>query len=175
MPITIRRSRFRRLPWTAVALFIALACSKGDDFQAISKLIDKARELGEKHDIGELMNLATGDFTASPGDLDSRSTRAVLWRAFRYYGKFRIHHPSPGVDLEPGGERASASLPFLIVREDVSFPKLKELARDPKRWLEEVGESADPYWLDIELVKDKGRWLVHRAHVRAFTGRSFRE
>lgn len=164
-----------RLCLIAVLLCLPLSCSKGDDFEAIRKLIDKGAALGEKHDIGGLMKLATEDFIALPGDLDRRSTTAILWRAFNYYGALKIVHPWPSVDVEPDGKRASAGLPFLILREDVSFPELKNLVRDPKRWVEEVGENADLYRLDMELAKENGRWLVRRALLKRFTGLSFQE
>lgn len=159
----------------AALLFLALSCSKGDDAEAIRKLIGKGVALGEKHDIGELMKLATEDFIALPGDLDRRSTRAILWRAFNYYGALKIVHPRPSMEVEPDGKRASAGLFFLILREDRSFPKLKDLSHDPKRWLEEVGENADLYRLDMELAKESGRWLVRRAVLKRFTGWSFQE
>ena len=157
----------------ALVLVSSLSCSKGDDFEAIRKLIDKGVALGEKHDMGELMKLAAEDFTALPGELDRRSTRAILWRAFNYYGPLKIVHPWPSVDVEPDGKKAWAGLPFLILREDVSFPKLKNLAQDPKRWLEEVGENADLYHLDMELAKENGRWLVRRAILKRFAVRPF--
>jgi hypothetical protein len=161
--------------WIAGLLFLGVSCSKGDDAEAIRKLIDKGVALGEKHDIEELMKLATEDFIALPGDLDRRSTRAILWRAFNYYGALKIVHPWPSVEVEPNGKRASAGLPFLILREDRSFPKLKDFSHDPKRWLEEVGENADLYRLDMELAKENGRWLVRRAVLKRFTGWSFQE
>jgi hypothetical protein len=159
----------------AAALILPLSCGKGDDVQAIRELIDKGAALGEKHDIGGLMKLATEDFLALPGEVDRRSAKAILWRAFKYYGAFKILHPLTDVAVESDGKKASARLPFLIVREDVSFPNLKDLAQDPKRWLEEVGGNADLYSLDMELVKENGEWFVHRALLKRFTGRSFEE
>jgi hypothetical protein len=155
-------------------LVSSLSCGKGDDFEAVRKLVDKGVALGEKHDIGELMNLAAEDFIALPGDLDRRSTRAVLWRAFKHYGTFRIHHPWPSVEVAEDGKGASAGLFFLIAREEVSFPKLKDLPKDPKGWLEGVGEKADLFHLDLELVKEKGGWLVQRATLKRYAVRPFR-
>jgi hypothetical protein len=163
-------------PWfVAVFLLLPFSCSKGDDFEAIHKLIDKGVALGEKHDIGELMKLAGEDFIALPGDLDRRSTRAILWRAFNYYGAFKIIHPQANVDVESDGKKASAGLFFLILRKDVSIPKLRDLAHDPGRWLEEVGENADLYRLDMELAKESGRWMVRKALLKRFSGLSFQE
>jgi hypothetical protein len=159
----------------AAVLILPLACGKGDDVQAIRELVDKGAALGEKHDIGGLMKLATEDFLALPGDVDRRSAKAILWRTFQYYGAFKVLYPLPKVAVESDGKKASASLPFLIVRENVSFPRLKDLAQDPKQWLEEVGENADLYALDMKLVKDNGDWLVRGVVLKRFTGRSFRE
>jgi len=156
-------------------LILPLACGKGDDAQAIRGLIDRGAALGEKHDIGGLMELATEDFLAFPGDVDRRSSRAILWRTFQYYKTFKVLYPHPKVIVESDGKKASAGFPFLIVREDVSFPKLKDLAQNPKRWLEEVGENADLYKFDLELVKENGDWLVRRAFLKRFTGMSFEE
>ena len=164
-----------KVGWVAALLFLLFGCGKGDDVQAIRELVDKGAGLGEKHDIGGLMKLAAEDFLALPGEVDRRSAKAILWRAFQYYGAFKILYPLPKVAVEPDGKKASASLPFLIVREEVSFPKLKDLAEDPKRWLEEVGENADLYSLDMDLIKDEGEWFVRGVVLKRFTGRSFKE
>lgn len=159
----------------AAFLILSLACSKGDDVQAIRELIDKGAALGEKHDMAGLMNLTTEDFLALPGDMDRRSSKAVLWRAFQYYKAFKVLYPLPKVTVESEGKRASAGFPFLIVREEVSFPRLKDLAQDPKQWLEEVGENADLYAFDMDLVKENGDWLVQKVLLKKWTGRSFEE
>ena len=166
---------FFKAGFIAAGLILSLACGKGDDVQAIRKLIDKGAALGEKHDIGGLMKLATEDFSALPGEVDRRTAKAILWRAFQYYGAFKVLYPLPKVAVESGGKKASASFPFLMVRENVSFPKLKDLAHDPKQWLQEVGKNADLYALDMELVKEDGEWLVHGVVLKRFTGRSFEE
>jgi len=159
----------------AAFLILLLACGKGDDVQAIRELIDKGAALGEKHDIAGLMNLATEDFLALPGEMDRRSCKAILWRAFQYYKAFKVLYPLPKVAVESDGKKASASFPFLIVREEASFPRLKDLAQDPKRWLEEVGENADLYAFDMDLVKENGEWLVRRVLLKKWTGLSFKE
>jgi hypothetical protein len=173
----VRKKRENTITLFLIALVLVsfLSCSTGDDADAIRKLIDKGVALAEKHDISELMKLAGEDFIALPGNLDRRSTSAFLWRAFNYYGAIKIIHPRPSVEVTEDGEKASAGLPFLIVREDMSFPKLKDLAGDPKRWLEEVGENADLYRLDLELRKEKGRWMLGKAILKRFTGLSFKE
>jgi len=157
-----------RLCWIAAVVLLSASCSKGDDVEAVGKLIDKGVVLGEKHDIGKLMELASEEFIALPGDLDRRAVRAILWRAFNHYGPLKIAHPRPSVEVEEDGKRASAGLFFLIVREDMYFPKLKDLPRDPKGWLDEVGENADLYRLDMELAKEKGEWVVRKATLKRF-------
>ena len=173
----VRKKRENTITLFVIALVLVsfLSCSTGDDADAIRKLIDKGVALAEKHDISELMKLAGEDFIALPGNLDRRSTSAFLWRAFNYYGAIKIIHPRPSMEVAEDGKKASAGLPFLIVREDMSFPKLKDLAGDPKRWLEEVGENADLYRLDLELRKEKERWMVGKAILKRFTGLSFKE
>jgi len=166
--------RFLRAGLIIAALLLHLSCGKGDNVQAIRELIDKGAVLGEKHDIGGLMKLATEDFLALPGDLDRQSAKAILWRAFKYYGVFKVLHPLVKVTVDSEGKKASAGFPFLIVRENVFFPGLKDLAEDPRRWLEEVGENADLYSLDMELVKDNSEWFVRKALLKRFTGRSFK-
>jgi len=156
----------------ALSLF---CCGKGDDVQAVRKMIARSAALGEKHDIGGLMKLATEDFLALPGPVDRQSVRAILWRAFNYYGVFKILHPLPEVNIDSDGKNASANFPFLIVREHGSFPGLKEFTQDPRRWLEEVGENADLYSLNLELIKEKSDWSVRKAILKKFTGRSFKE
>jgi len=159
----------------AAFMMALLGCGQGDDVQAIRELVDKGAALGEKHDIGGLVELAAEDFVALPGEMDRQSVKGVLWRVFRYYGAFRVLYPLPKVTVEPEGGKASASFPFLIVREEVSFPGLKDLTQDPQRWLEEVGQNADLYSLEMELTKQSGEWRVRRATVKRFTGRSFKE
>lgn len=149
-------------------LFLLLAsCGQEDDAAAIRGLIREGAELAEKQDIGGLLNLATEDFRARPGDLKRRETRAFLWRAFRYYETFKIHYPRPGIELAEGGESARANVSFLILKDDHAFKKLKDLFDDPEAWLEEAGRSADVYHLDLELVKEGGEWLVRRAAIKS--------
>lgn len=93
--------------------------------------------------------------------------------AFRHYRDFRILYPQPGVDLEESGEAASATIYFLIVRKERSYPELKDLYGDPGGWLEEVGENADLYRLTLDLIKKEGGWLTTQAHLEPFKGYGF--
>jgi len=152
-----------------------LSCSSGDESAAIRELIKAGAKLGEEHDIGGLFNLTSDDFVALPGELDRREIRRILWLAFRHYGSFKILYPLPRIDLKPDHRTASASFPFLILRKEASFPRLKELYEDPQRWLEEVGENADLYRLKLELIKQDSRWVAKQALLEHFTGVSFEE
>jgi hypothetical protein len=152
-----------------------LSCSSGDETAEIRELIKRGATLGEEHDISGLINLTSDDFVALPGNLDRRETRRILWLAFRHYGSFKVLYPLPSVDLKPDRRNASAVFPFLILRKDASFPKLKELYEDPQKWLEEVGENADLYRLKLQLIKRDGRWMSRQALLERFTGVSFEE
>lgn len=152
-----------------------LSCSSGSDTTAIRALIEEGAKLCEEHDIGGLINLTSDDFLALPGNLDRRETRRILWLAFRHYGSLKVVYPLPSVDLKPDRRTASAVFPFLILRKDASFPKLKALYEDPQKWLEEVGENADLYQLKLELFKRDGRWVTKQASLERFTGVSFEE
>ena len=149
-------------------ILTVLSCSKKDDRAAIINLIRKGADLAEKHEIGDIMDLAKDDFVGMPGEFDERETKALLWRTFNYYKAFKILYPKPEIAIEENGQNASAKLPFLIVKEDHAFKKLKDLFEDPKQWVEEAGKSADIYRLELELVKSDEDWLVQRARVNRF-------
>ena len=130
--------------WIVGLLILASGfCASKDDERAIQELVERAARFAEQHDIGEIMDLTTEDFQARPGDLDHRGTKRILFMAFRHYGDLKVVHPRPSIDLDSGGDVASVSVPFLIVKRDQSLPELKGLYSDPKRWVEKVGEGAD--------------------------------
>ena len=120
-----------------------------------------------------LIDLTTEDFQASPGRHDRRGLKRVLWMAFRHYGDFRIHFPRPDITISEDGGASTAVITFLIAAKDKDFPALKELYRDPREWLREVGERADLYRLTLDFVKDNGDWLVRTARVESFRGLGF--
>ncbi len=165
--------------WFFVVLLIAVSvlesCSSKDEETAIRGLVKKGATLAEEQDIKGLMNLTTEDFRALPGDLGRQETRRILFVAFRHYQDFKILYPRPSVDLKPDKRSASTGFPFLIVKKETTFPKLKELYEDPQRWLETVGENADLYRMKLEWIKQDGDWLVKQARVERFTGTSFDE
>lgn len=155
-----------------VSLFFP-SCSKEDEAEKIRSLIKQGAELAEKHDLSGLIKFTTEDFLAQPGKHARREVRRILWFAFNHYGHFRIIYPEPSVDLGPEGREASARVYFLIVKKEQSPPKLKDLYKDPKGWLEEVGDTADLYRLNLEWSKENGDWLVKRALLEPFRGTGF--
>jgi len=165
------------LPRLAVLGVILLlffpSCSKEDEAEKIRSLIKEGVELAEKHDPSGLIKFTTEDFLAQPGQHGSREVRRILWFAFNHYGHFRIIYPEPSVDLGPKGREASARVYFVIVKKEQSTPKVKDLYKDPKGWIEEVGDSADLYRLSLQLSKENGDWLVKRALLEPFRGTGF--
>jgi hypothetical protein len=174
------RMRGRRLTLLRLAvfgviiLFLSLSCSKENETERIRSLIKKGAELAEKHDLSGLMKFTSEDFVAQPGKHGSREVKRILWFALNHYGNFRIMYPEPSVDLGPQGLDASARVYFLIVRREQSAPKVEDLYKDPKGWIEKVGESADLYRLSLDLLKRDGDWLVKGALLEPFRGTGFR-
>ena len=164
-------------PWMFLivgALILASAfCSPKDDERALRELVEKVARFAEQHDIGGIMELATEDFQAQPGNLDRRGAKRILFMTFRHYGELKVFHPQPSVDLESGEGGPSVSVPFLIVKKDQLLPELKELYSDPKGWVEKAGEIADLYRLKLKVAKVDGHWLVKRAYLERFTGMGF--
>ncbi|MFC1823994.1 hypothetical protein ACFL9T_14885 [Thermodesulfobacteriota bacterium] len=163
---------------TGLVVFFVIAgwgCSAEDDVSAIRGLIETAVESAEIHEIGEIIDLTSDDFQALPGNLNRKATAGVLWRTFRHYGDFKIIHPQPGVDLEPESDKAKASFPFLIVKKEHAFTELEKLYKDPKGWIEAVGESADLYRIELQLTGEGGDWLVRKATLERFRGVGFKK
>jgi hypothetical protein len=158
-----------------IAVSVLGSCSSKDEAEAIRELVKKGATLVEEQDIKGLINLTTEDLRVLPGDLGRQETRRILFVAFRHYQDFKILYPRPSVDLKSDKRSASAVFPFLIVKKETTFPKLKELYEDPQRWLETVGENADLYRLKLEWIKQDGDWLVKQARLERFTGTSFSE
>ena len=173
-PMRGRKSSLLRPALLGVILLLfSPSCAKEDEAEKIRSLIKEGAELAEKHDISGLIKLTTEDFIAQPGKHGSREVRRILWFAFNHYGNFRIIYPEPSVDLGPEGRNASARVYFLIVKKEQSTPKVKDLYKDPKGWIEEVGESADLYRLSLDLLKQNGDWLVKGALLEPFRGTGF--
>jgi hypothetical protein len=161
--------------WSVVCLLAQPSCTEKDEAEVLRRLIKKGATLAEGHDVGGLIGLTTEDFAALPGDRDRHEVRGILRMAFRHYRQFRILYPEPNVELYGSGDAASSRVYFLIVRQDRSYPNLDELTKDPKGWVEEVGENADLYRLQLDFVKKKGDWVASRAHLEPFRGYGFGE
>ncbi|MGD8383677.1 MAG: hypothetical protein PVJ11_16160, partial [Syntrophobacterales bacterium] len=156
-----------------ITLFILAACAKEDDTEQIRELIKEGARLAEEHNISGLLKLTSEDFVARPGNHDDREVKGILWYAFNRYGHFKVMYPEPSVDLEESGRAASAKVYFMIVQKERSIPELKDLYKDPRGWLEEVGETADLYRLKLELLKKNEDWLVRSALLEPFRGVGF--
>ena len=169
----------RPVLWVCVCILLGPAsqnsCTRKDGVEVIHRQIKKGANLAEKHDVRGLMDLATEDFSALPGNRDRAEVRSILFMAFRHYRDFRILYPQPGVDREESGETATATVYFLIVREDRSYPGLMDLHDDPGGWLDEVGDNADLYRLTLYLVNKEGDWQTRKAHLEPFKGYGFGE
>jgi hypothetical protein len=160
---------------SAACLFTQPSCTEKDEAEVLRGMIRKGAALAEEHDVGGLIDLTTEDFAALPGNRDRHEVRGILLMAFRHYRQFRILYPEPSVELSGSGDAASSRVYFLIVRQDRSYPNLDELTKDPKGWVEEVGENADLYRLELDFVKKKGDWVASRAHLEPFKGYRFGE
>jgi hypothetical protein len=158
---------------SALTFLLIPGCGEKDDATAIRSLIKIGARHAEKHEIDGILKLASEDLRVLPGDADRREVRRILWLAFRHYGDLKVLYPRPSVEIEKDGIHASAHFPFLIVKKDQSFPKLKELVNDPQKWVQEVGEGADLYRLKLRLSKSSGEWLVNQAEIEGFTGLGF--
>ena len=141
-------------------------CEDKSDAQLIREKIEEAARLAEKHDIAGLVELCTKDLQAQPGGHDRQSVKGVLLFAFKRYGQFEVAHPRPSIEVDPGGSSAQAKVPFLIVRGDKRVPGLQQFVEEPKAWLEQASEIADPYYLELLFEKQDGEWKARRAELR---------
>jgi hypothetical protein len=159
---------------TILFLFV-ISCSEKDDVAAIRALIKKGAQLAEEHDVSGILELTTADVVALPGRHNRLQIKRIIWSAFMHYGKLSVLYPKPSVDLSDNKSSAQCRVYLLIVKQEQTLPNLKELYNDPKRWLEEVGENADLYQINLQLLKKDGSWLVQRAHLEGFKGMGFSE
>ena len=164
----------------ALSLFIIIllallpaGCGKKDDAKAIRNLIQQGALLAEKHAVGDILDLAVPEFTASPGQHKTDDVKRILFAAFQYYGKFRIHYPQPSVAVNESSTNAQTVIYFMIVRQDYDFPDLEDLYPDPERWLEAASGKADLYQLKLDLVKTGKKWKVTHAELEGFKGYDF--
>lgn len=141
-------------------------CDDRSDEERILDLVHESATMAQEHDISGLMDITTRWFTASPGNRERKEVRQILLVAFQRYGNFRIAYPEPSIHVAPDGLSAKAKVPFVILREGLEIPDLGDLAGDPEGWVQEVSMTADPYRLELWLVKEDGDWLVDRARVQ---------
>ena len=156
-----------------MSLFILAGCSDQDEAQAVAELVENGARHAEAHRIGDLLDLATTDFTATPGHYNRGATRGILYRAFQYYGNFTIHYPRPAIRIEDPADGSLVTMYFVLVKQDANIPGLEDLADDPRKWLDTVGEKADLYQLKLDLVKKDKKWRVRQAHIEGFKGTGF--
>lgn len=158
--------------WAILFVFVS-PCSQKDEVSAIRELIKKGAELAEDHDVGGIMELTTEDVVALPGQHKRLEIKRIIWAALMHYGKLKVLYPEPSVNFTSNESIASSRVYLLIVKKDRNLPELKELYKDPRRWLEEVGENADLYQLNLQMLKKNGDWLVKQAHLEGFKGIGF--
>jgi hypothetical protein len=151
------------------------ACAPQDDEKALQALVEQAAGLAEEHDIKGILELTTPDFKAQPHEVDRQEAKRVLFMVFRHYGALSVVYPRPRVDLEPKDGGPLVIVPFLIVKKNQTIPGLRELYDDPQRWLEKVSENADLYQFRLQVVKQKGNWLVKKAILERYTGTGFEQ
>ena len=156
-----------------VLLLVASACSQEDDAAAIRALVQKGAALAEAHDINGLMELATADIVGQPGGYNRPVIKRIIRSALQHYGQIKILYPKPSVTLLADDNRASCGIYLLIVKKDRIIPDLKDLYDDPRGWIETVGDNADLYQLNFEMLKTDGRWRVRKARLETFKGSDF--
>jgi hypothetical protein len=157
----------------ATIFCLGLSCAQKDDADAVRALIKKGAQLAEDHDVSGILELTTADVEASPGRHRRLEIKRILWAAFMHYGKFKVLYPKPAVDLSETDNSATCRIYLLIVKKEQTLPDLRALYDDPKKWLEQVGENADLYQLNLQLLKKDGIWQVSRAHLEGFKGYGF--
>jgi hypothetical protein len=156
-----------------MVLFFFVGCGGQDDIQAIHELIETGARQAEAHQIGDLLDMATSDFVATPGHYNRSTTRGIVYRAFKYYGNFRIHYPRPSIQIDEHTNSSRVTMYFVLVRQDIDIPGLRELADDPRQWIETARGKADLYQLKLALAKMDKTWRVRQAHVEGFKGTGF--
>jgi len=157
--------RQRWLTVVVALLVLGLGCSRDDQVNRIRQLVEDGAHKAERHDVEGMLSLATDGFRLEPGNRGRDGVRDGLAAAFLYYRRFRLLFPEPAVKIDDGGAAATATVPFLVVREDRTWPSLERLYSDPQRWLEEVGENADLYHLGLRLTKREEGWRVESAQL----------
>lgn len=154
-----------------LTLFVGLmfsSCTESGEEARVRDLIAEGTSRAEARDLRGLHELTDGGFRGHPGNRSWEEVAEVLAAAFYHYRKFRILHPRPTVELSDDRSVAIVTFPFLIVREPRTYPGLDELTRDPRRWVEAVGENADLYHLVLELAQSGGEWRARAATLTPY-------
>lgn len=162
------------LGWLVVSCGTCSLCEGDtDDEQQLRALIDEAADAAERHDIGDLLELAAEDVRVSPRNLGPRDIKRYLFVAFQRYGNFRLLFPRPRVEIEPGGRAASAGLLVLLVSAGRATGELDSLRDDPEAWLARAGDMANLFRMRVHFAKKEGQWLVQHVRVERFRGLGF--
>jgi ketosteroid isomerase-like protein len=156
-----------------LGLSCGLCSEESSDEEQIRGVIKKAVELTEQKDLGELMELVTGDFMVMPRKMDRRQTKGMLLYVFQRYRDLSILHPRPNVSVEPGAPTGLASLVFLMLRGGDTRPDVEGLTDDLDLWVRKVGDYTRLYRLKLTFVKEDDEWLIQRAHLERFKGTGF--
>ncbi len=156
-----------------LAFSCGLCSEETSDQEQIRRIIARAVELAEKQDIGGIMDLASQDFVAMPGNRGRRETKGMLFYVFRRYPDLSILYPRPGVTVEPGATDGTASVVFLLLRGSDARPDLDGLGDDLEKWIETAGDYTRLYRLKLSFSKEDGDWLVRRARLERFKGLGF--
>jgi len=119
------------------------------------------------------MELTSKNFTAQDGKLKRQEVKKFLWLTFKRYGKFNLLFPEPAVEISDKEQSATVVVYFLIVKKEQPLPDLEKLYKDPERWLEEVGELADLYRLNLQFLKKGDKWQVTSAKIEPYRGFGF--
>ena len=151
-------------------LFLLIGCSRQDDTRLILELINSSARLAEVHRIGDLLDVAAADFIALPGNYNRSTTREILFRAFKYYGNFKIHYPQPSIRVDDDTGTSKVTVYFILVRQDLDLPDLKDLVDAPQQWLAAARQKADLYQLKLNLIKSDRQWKVQQAHLHGSKG-----
>jgi hypothetical protein len=151
-------------------ILLLIGCGRKDDTRLIRELIDSSARLAEAHRIGDLMEGATTGFLALPANYNRRTTRGILYRVFKFYGDFKIRYPQPIIRLDKHSGTAKSTIHFILVRQDMDLPALKDLVNAPQLWLKAARQKADIYQLKLDLIKSNKHWLVEKAYIQGSRG-----
>jgi len=175
-------TRRRTLLWLGLPAALIIAwlldwgscCPGSNDEAAIRGLLEQAEQLAEKHAVGDLLELATNDFTVSPRGKNRREVKHILFWAFKRYGNFSLYSPRASLEIDPEGQTADATVHYLLVKSKKNMPDLESLADDPEAWLARASEMANLFRVKLHLCKTDDGWLFASAVFQCFRGTGFK-